>query len=179
MTSHESQREQSGSARWYDSACYTDTVIEYPIEKVWPHAFNINSWLVGGGFDSQTMAGEQGKAGHLIKILAHGMGDETPRPHYHFCKLTEVIPHRLFTIKGFSEEGGSYGRPQHRSYENFLLTEENGHTRVSLIYNVERLIETAEDKDRIEAIVRDEKKTFANMDTYWDKLKQLVKSSHE
>ena len=174
----DSNLKKSRDMKFYDSAYYTETVIEYPIEKVWPHILNINGWLIDDEFITQTVSGEEGEVGHIVKMVRLGVSDETPLPHYHFYKLTEVIPNKLFTLKGFSEEGGSYGLPEKLGFETFILTEDNGNARVSLIYNAERIRDDSQSIENIASSIREENRKFDNLFVrFWNNLRQLIENS--
>lgn len=108
---------------------YVEAIIDHPVEKVWPHALDIGSWMSAHGLE--TIAGEPGKVGHFERVLPRGVGADVPLPHYHLYGITEIIPLKLIVLEVFPERGGSYGvTKQWMSFDNILLTDLGGRTKV-------------------------------------------------
>lgn len=160
---------------YYDKHHYYEAIIDHPVEKVWRHVLNIKGWLNRN--DTETIAGEPLKVGHISKVYPKKLGDDVDKPHYNFYKLAEVIPNKLLTLKIYSEKGGSYGSPiEDISFETIFLSEIGGKTKVSLIYNQEKIRNGLTDKE-IEKIQKNNKKYLANVVAkYWENLKQSIEN---
>ena len=158
---------------YYDVTYYTDTVIDAPIEKVWPHALNTRAWL--NDLHTETVFGEVGTVGHIERVTPPGsLDDDLSLRNYHYDKLTEVIPNRLFTLKVFFEKGGSYCGLNTMSFDTFMLSEDNGKTRVSMIYNAEHPRHGKTDAE-IEKTNRLRADRFdVRFVKFWSKLEKLV-----
>lgn len=108
---------------------YVETIIDHPIEQVWPHALDIGSWM--SAHRLETLAGERNKVGHFERVYPRGLGADVPLPHHHLYGIVEIIPHSLIALEVFPERGGSYGvtKPW-MSFDNILLTDIGGRTKV-------------------------------------------------
>lgn len=162
---------------YYDVTYYTETIIDAPVNKVWPHALNTKGWL--NDLRTETVFGQVGKVGHVERVAHPSIfDDDLALRNYHYDKLTEVIPNKLFTLKVFSEKGGSYGSGEENvSFDTFILTESNGKTKVSLIYNAEHTRGGKSDEE-IKRENENMKKAFdKRFVAFWMKLHKLVESS--
>ena len=164
-------------AEYYEFTYYSETIIDAPIEKVWPHALNTRGWL--NDLHTETVAGEVGKVGHIERVTHPSkIDDDLSLRNYHYDKLIEVVPNKLFTLKVFSEKGGSYGGLENMSFDTFILTENNGKTKVSLVYNAEHPRDGKTDLE-IQAGNEAGKKGFdKRFVNFWMKLKNLVEANN-
>lgn len=108
---------------------YVETIIDHPVEKVWPNALDIGSWM--SAHRLETLAGEPCKIGHFERVYPGGLGADVPLPHHHLYGIVAIIPHKLIALEVFPERGGSYGvtKPW-MSFDNILLTDLGDRTKV-------------------------------------------------
>ena len=122
-----------------------ETTINHPLEKVWPHVLNIGGWMIN--HEMETISGEPGQEGHLVKVMPHGIGDEVPLPHYHLYGITKIIPYKYIALEIFNEEGGSYGvNKKGMSFDSILLNEVNGKTKITFLITGMSFEKTADQK---------------------------------
>jgi hypothetical protein len=108
---------------------YVETIIDRPVEEVWPHALNIGGWM--SAHRLETIAGEPGKVGHFERVHPRGLGADVPEPHYHLYGIAKTIPYKLIVLEVFPEKGGSYGvTNRYISFDNILLIDLGGRTKV-------------------------------------------------
>jgi hypothetical protein len=114
----------------YDSHyLYFETTIDSPVEKVWPHALNIGSWMSAHGLE--TLAGEPGKVGHFEKVCPRDLGSDAGLPHYHLYGIAHIVPFKYIALEVLPEMGGSYGNSrQWMSFDGILLVDLGGATKV-------------------------------------------------
>lgn len=153
---------------------FEETTIDQPAEKVWPHLLNIKGWL--NDYATETISGEGGKVGLLVKVMPPGIGDEVPLPHNHLYRLATAIPNKLITLKVFSEEGGSYGM-DYTNIDNMLLTEIGGKTKISFIGGMEIRSHGMAEKEIQEYIKNIEESVPVRFEKFWANLKYLVESN--
>lgn len=111
---------------------YVDAVIDQPIDKVWPHALNIGSWM--NKHDLETVAGEPGKVGHFQKVLPRGLGSDVPLPHYHLYGIAHIVPPKLIVLEVLPEKGGSYGKTRPKmTFDTISLTDLGGRTQIAYL----------------------------------------------
>lgn len=114
----------------YES-CYVhlEKILDYPVEKVWPHALNIESWM--NAHRLVTIAGEPGKVGHFQRVHPRGLGEEVPLPHYHLYGIAEIIPLKLIVLEVLLEKGGSYGKTRQKmTFDSIHFTDLGGRTQI-------------------------------------------------
>ena len=110
---------------YYSNYGYTETIIDRPVEKVWPHVLEIAKWM--DAHNLETISGEPGKFGHLVKVMPHGLTDKNPLPHYHLYAVAKIIPFKLIALEVFPEKNGSYGGDdKHTSFDTVLLSDIGG-----------------------------------------------------
>jgi hypothetical protein len=151
-----------------------DTVIDHPVERVWPHALNIGGWMSDHGLE--TLAGEPGKVGHFERVFPKGLGDDIPRPHYHVYGVAEIIPMKYIALEVFRERGGSYGHTRDgMAFDNIVLTDLSGRTKLTFIQIEVHLGERQKnDEAWQQQLQRDEAIILERLRKYFDNLKQLV-----
>jgi hypothetical protein len=111
---------------------HVEATIDHPVEKVWPHALDIGSWM--NAHRLETVAGEPGKVGHFQRVLPQGLGPEVPQPHYHLYGIAEIVPFKLIVLEVFPEKGGSYGKTRPKMcFDSINLTDLGGRTHVSYL----------------------------------------------
>ncbi|MCT2532376.1 hypothetical protein N2488_04200 [SAR92 clade bacterium H231] len=154
---------------------FEETVIDQPVEKVWPHLLNIKGWL--NDYGTERLSGEEGKVGLLVKVMPPGIGDEVPLPHNHLYRLATVIPNKLITLKVFSEEGGSYGM-DYTNIDNMLLTEVDGKTKISFIGGMEIRRHGMSEKEIQEYAKVIEDSVPVRFEKFWVNLKRLVERNN-
>lgn len=153
---------------------YVETVIDHSVEKVWPHALDIGSWMSAHGLE--TIDGEARKVGYLERVHPRGLGNDVPLPHYHLYGIAHIIPLKLIALEVFPERGGSYGvtKPW-MSFDNILFTDLGGRTQVVFLMVDAHL--GAHD----EAYVQRRSKEVAGgrdlIDGYFENLRRLVDAS--
>jgi hypothetical protein len=126
MSDHFERLEQ----KTYDSHyLYVDTTIDHSVGAIWPYALDIGSWMTAHRFES--LAGEAGKAGHFVRVLPRGLGNEVPLPHHHLYGIAEIIPQKLIVLEVFPEKGGSYGNERPWvSFDSILFSDLGNTTKV-------------------------------------------------
>jgi len=114
----------------YDSHyLYFDTTIDHPVEKVWPHALNIGSWMSAHGLE--TLNGRSGSVGHFERVYPRDLGSGVGLPHYHVYGVAHVVPLKYIALEVLPEKGGSYGNAREwMSFDGILLVGTGGTTRV-------------------------------------------------
>lgn len=150
---------------------YAETIIDHPVEKVWPHALNIGGWM--SAHRLETLAGEPGKVGHFERVYPHGLSAETRLPHYHLYGVAEIVPHKYIALEVLPENGGSYGVTREKmSFDGILLTDIGGKTQlVFLMVDVLKGCGTAESRERRRHELEGARKL---LNGYFENLKQLV-----
>ena len=142
---------------------YTETFIDHPVEKVWPHVLDIAKWM--DAHDLETVSGEPGKFGHLVKVMPHGIGDETPLPHYHLYALAKIIPLKLIALEVFPEKNGSYGGHDKKTSIDTILLSDIGGNRTKVAFYLADVNWKENPKNVTDPVDRD-----AGMQSYMDKL---------
>jgi hypothetical protein len=123
------ERYETLAEKPYDSLYfYAETDIDQPLEKVWPHALDIGSWM--SSHELETLAGERGKVGYFEKVSPHGVGEEVPLPHHHLYGIGAVIPMKFIGLEVFAEKGGSYGARDWVSFDGLLFVDLGNKTRI-------------------------------------------------
>lgn len=111
---------------------YVDATIDQPVERVWPHALNIGSWM--NKHDLVTVAGEPGKIGHFQRVVPRGLAEDVPAPRYHLYGIAEVVPQKLIVLEVLPEKGGSYGKTRPKmTFDSIHLTDLGGRTRIAYV----------------------------------------------
>jgi hypothetical protein len=109
-----------------------DTVIEAPVEKVWPQALKIGSWMTAHRLE--TVAGEPGKVDHFEQVFPRNLAADVPEPHYHFYGIAAAVPHQYIALEVFPERGGSYGKTRPwLMFDVLQFTDLGGRTRVTFL----------------------------------------------
>jgi hypothetical protein len=108
---------------------YIDAILNFPVERVWPHALQIGKWMTDHRME--TIAGQPGRIGHFERVFAKGVSSEVPLPHHHYYGIAEIIPMRCIALEVFPEKGGSYGNTRERmAFDCILLIDLGGRTKV-------------------------------------------------
>jgi hypothetical protein len=156
----------------YDSHyLYLETIIDQPVEKVWPHALNIGSWMTAHRLE--TIDGEPGDVGHFERVFPRGIGDQVPLPHYHLYGIAEVIPYKLIALEVFPERGGSYGKVEEwMSFDNILFVDMVERTCVIFLM-VDAHLEHA-DPDGHQRRKKEVDEARPLVTRYFENLKQLI-----
>lgn len=147
----------------------TETVIDRPVEVVWPHIVKIGSWMTDHKLE--TIAGEEGTVGHFERVWPRNLDDDTAEPLYHLYGIAKIIPERCIVLEVFPEKGGSYGDafypPEFVNFDAILLTDLGDKTQVSF-FGIEVYAEhdDAYDKDIHDQIGR-----------YFENLRELCEAS--
>jgi hypothetical protein len=111
---------------------YVDAIIDHPIERVWPHALNIGSWMNKNRL--VTLAGESGKVGHFQRVHPQGLADDVPQPRYHLYGVAEIIPMKLIALEVIPEKGGSYGKTRPKMcVDSITLSDLGGRTKIAYL----------------------------------------------
>jgi hypothetical protein len=114
---------------------YVETIIDHPIEKVWPHALLIDKWA-NNNHRYETVVDTGGGVGHLWRLYYQSVPEGTPEPHYSFTGITYVIPHKLVGYEVFPEKGGSYGGMiplDYRGFDTMVVDDLGGRTKVAVL----------------------------------------------
>jgi len=128
-----SDRYQTFEEKPYESHyLLMDTLINYPTEKVWPHALVIHNWMNAHRFEP--IEGESGKVGRFERLYPSKIGVDVPSPHYHLYGIASVIPWKLIALEVMPEKGGSYGekRPW-ASFDSILFTDLGDKTLLTVL----------------------------------------------
>lgn len=125
------EKYESFDQRNYESVyLHTGTIIEHPIEKVWPHALNIGKWMSAHGLE--TVAGEPGKVGHFERVFPRGLSEDLGQPRYHLYGVAEIIPFQLIALEVLPERGGSYGNTREwMSFDSIIFTDLGQRTKLT------------------------------------------------
>lgn len=151
-----------------------ETIIEYPVEKVWPHALQIGKWMTDHRLE--TLAGEAGKVGHFERVFMRGIGAEVPEPHYHLYGIAEIIPFKLIAMEVFPEIGGSYGKKREWvMFDSILFVDLGGRTHITFLLvdmqvgrGAGRHRKKMDDEEQEREVIRD------RLGRFFDNLRQLV-----
>lgn len=156
---------------YFSHYLYVDTVIDHPVETVWPHVLNIADWMVDHRLE--TLAGKPGEVGHFERVWPRDLGEEMPPPHYHLYGVAKVIPLKLIALEVFPEKGGSYGNRFYPesfiSFDNILLTDLADRTAVTLLMVGVSKEDVAHSADPIP-----DKQRISTLRRYLDNLRALV-----
>lgn len=107
-----------------------ETTIDHPVEKVWPHALKIGSWM--SAHRLETLSGEAGKVGHFERVWPRDLADDVPQPRYHLYGIAAVVPYKWIALEVLPEGGGSYGGTREwMSFDGILLVDLGGRTRLT------------------------------------------------
>jgi hypothetical protein len=133
MQSNTGQLIRSLDQKPYESHyLHVETIIDHPVEKVWPCALNIGSWM--SAHRLETIAGEPMNVGHFERVYPRNLGAEVPPPHYHLYGIAEIIPLKLIALEVLPEKGGSYGDAHEWvSFDNILLSDIGAKTQVTFL----------------------------------------------
>ena len=86
-----------------DIAASATTVIDHPIDVVWPHMLNQAMWMKE--YKIESVGGERNKEGELKKVMHLEPGFED-----FFFKTLLLVPFRKFVYKAYTENRkGQYG----------------------------------------------------------------------
>lgn len=151
---------------------HVDTVIDSPVQDVWPHALDIRTWMTDHKLE--TIAGKAGEVGHFERVWPRDVGQDVPLPHYHLYGVAKVIPFKLIALEVFPEKGGSYGNTlwpaDYMAFDNILLTDVDGKTHVTFVAIGVNDIEREDSEDR----------NFSDMITrYFATLTELVENERQ
>jgi hypothetical protein len=155
---------------------YVDTVLDHPVERIWPHVVNISSWMTDHTLE--TLNGQTGSEGHFERVWAGDIDRETtPEPHYHYYGVSAVVPHKLLALEVFPEEGGSYGSMKDSvGFDAMLFTDlGDGRTKLSFLM-IE--VEPPEEGDKAAQEWQDLHEVLTErISRYFDNLRELVQSA--
>lgn len=155
---------------------YGDTIIDHPVEKVWPHALNIGAWMSGHGLEP--ISGKPGQVGFFERVFSKDLGENVGKPHYHLYGIAEVIPYMMIALEVFPEKGGSYGNKMPRmSFDFILLARLGERTQVTFA-----MVDVALQKGD-QSFQRDQQREHEEgrkrLEPYFNNLKRLVEGSHK
>jgi len=150
---------------------YVETIIDRPVEAVWPHALDIGSWM--SAHRLETIAGEPMKVGHFERVHPRGLRAEVPLPHYHLYGIAEVIPLKLIALEVLPEKGGSYGEANEWvSFDSILFSNMGDRTKVTfLMVEVQLGLWTEESKRNRRAVLNGVPEM---LEGYFENLRLLV-----
>jgi hypothetical protein len=108
---------------------YVDTIIDHPVEKVWPHALDIGRWMTAHRLE--TLSGEKCRVGHFERVFPRSIGQDVPLPHYHLYGIAKIIPLKYIALEVMPENGGSYGvKKEWMSFDGILFSDIGDRTHV-------------------------------------------------
>jgi hypothetical protein len=153
---------------------YCDAVIDHPVERVWPHALNIASWMTDHRLE--TIDGASGHVGHFERVWAGDIDPATtPEPHYHLYGISQIVPHKLIVLEVFPEFGGSYGSMKDSvGFDAMVFTNLGDATSIAFVM-IE--VETGEDGNNDEAWAETQEIATERIRRYFDNLRELVEST--
>lgn len=132
MQSNQEKYETLDGKPYESRYLYVETVLDYPVEEVWPHALQIGKWMTDHRLE--TIAGEAGTVGHFERVFMRGVGPEVPEPHYHLYGIAEIIPLKLIAMEVFPEIGGSYGKTREWvMFDSMQFTDVGGRTHIGFL----------------------------------------------
>ena len=153
---------------------YVDTIIDHPVEKVWPHALDIGGWM--SAHQLETLAGEPASVGYFERVSPRGLGPEVPRPHYHLYGIAKIIPLKLIVLEVFPEKGGSYGHTREWvSFDSILLTDLGQRTQV--VFHMVDIHVGQDDPDFHARRKREVEAGQTLIEEYFENLNRLVEKS--
>ena len=156
----------------YDSDyVHAEVIIDHPVERVWPHALRIGSWM--SAHRLETVAGEPGKIGHFERVFPRDLGPEVGLPHHSVYGIAHVIPLKYIALEAFPEKGGSYGETrQWMTFDSILLSEMAGRTRlIFLVIGVHMWKGSKEDLEQRQIKTEGARKLLSQ---YFENLKRLI-----
>jgi uncharacterized protein YndB with AHSA1/START domain len=156
-----------------------ETVLDHPVEKVWPYILHWNLWVDNKDFISHRVAGKSDTEGEVIGVNHF---DDTGRmDSSFFIKVLKIVPNKLLIYKilspesSYDAETGSITEVPQTGYEVFSVCAKGGTTMITLDVLAElRLADTAADQARGIAEkyqVETERNWYQK---YFPKLKQLL-----
>jgi hypothetical protein len=108
---------------------HAETIIDHPVERVWPHALDIGRWM--NAHRLKSLAGAPGRVGHFERVYPRDLGEDVAPPHYHLYGIAEIIPFKLIALEVLPEKGGSYGNAREwMSFDSVLFADLGGRTQV-------------------------------------------------
>ena len=85
-----------------------EILIVRPVAQVWKQWLDLSSWVIS--HDIEQVEGERDEVGGITRVSDRCSKEVGyPTPHYHYCKVIELIPQRRYVLKSYTEKGGSYG----------------------------------------------------------------------
>jgi hypothetical protein len=127
------ERRESLDDRPYESIyMHAETVIDHPVQRVWPHALNIGGWM--SAHRLETVSGRAGSVGHFERVYPRDLADDVPLPRYHLYGVAQIIPLKLIALEVLPEQGGSYGNAREwMSFDSILLTDLGDRTHLTFL----------------------------------------------
>jgi hypothetical protein len=113
-----------------------EVLIDRPVGEVWKSFLDIGSWVTSHGIEE--VSGARGTVGSITRVSfkkAKELG--LPLPHYHYCKIIQLVPERQYVLKTYSEKGGSYGR-QMTTFDDTRFVAIDGATKLTFNIYIER-----------------------------------------
>ena len=150
------------------------TIIDHPVEKVWPHLLDFSSWMTD--FEAKPIIGGRilHREGEVLKVTNTAAVKAKLETPYHFSKTLKIRPLEQVGIKVFTAEGGSYGGANYQGVDTLSVVDLGGKTLVIFNVYAEFQLPPMTEEERQ---VRDEQGT-AGMEEkilrYWGNLNSLV-----
>jgi hypothetical protein len=113
----------------YNGQYEVEVVIDRSVSEVWKQYLHIGSWVTS--HDIEDAYGTPGTVGSITRVSfrrAKELG--YPPAHYHFCKITKLVPERQYLLKTYSARGGSYGA-QMTGFDDARFIDLDGKTKVT------------------------------------------------
>lgn len=156
---------------------YVETIIDHPVEKVWPHALRIGKWMTA--HQMETIAGEAGTIGHFERVFPRGLGAEVPEPHYHLYGIAEIIPLKLIAMEVFPERGGSYGKKRDWvMFDSILFTDLGSRTHIGfLLVDMHLGPDEAKDLQKLQEVEKERALIRQRLGEFFENLRQLVSNA--
>jgi hypothetical protein len=159
------------------SYVWAETVLDHPVETVWPVALDLPLWM-NANHEWEQIAGEQGKPGVLYRLWPrhHYVGDDCPPPHYHWVGIAKVIRPKIIGVEVWAEKGGSYGDrfvpPSYKGLDNLILTDLGGRTHMCGLF-----IAVTDPQADQQVDATEDQAPAANVQTHFDNLKRALEGT--
>ena len=101
-------------------------LLDHPPQKVWPYIIDRQSWITG--FSSETVEGEPGHKGEVIKII---VPSDTIIADEYFAEVVKVIDQRQVIVKYLPSRAKTNAAYSLSGYDVYDLEVVGGKTRVT------------------------------------------------
>lgn len=174
MQTSEGKYESLAAKPYGSEYLYVETILDHPVQKVWPHALHIGKWMTDHRME--TLAGSPGTVGHFERVFPRGIAAEVPEPHYHLYGIAQIVPFKMIAMEVFPERGGSYGKTREWvMFDTILFTELGNRTHIGfLLVDMHLGHEAPKDPRKVQEEEKEREVMRDRLSRFFDNLKQLV-----